>query len=152
MKVSARPSSSAVTPPGATAPATPPAASGRSPPGSSPPSSPTGASESRRRLQPGVDLFHRALRVQDRIDAARAVVLQHGRGLRPVDFPAPADRLRPVVLPLVERAAVDVADTRLPRRIELHVVDVSRRLTDPPAAQPQDQRLFADPEVYHPIE
>src|SRR3989304_6179874 len=140
MKVSARPSSSAVTPPGATArpapstapapppPPPPPAASGRSPPGSSPPSSPTGASESRRRLQPGVDLFHRALRVQDRIDAVRAVVLQHGRGLGLVDFHAPADRLRPVVLPLVERAAVDVADTRLPRRVELHVVDMSRRL------------------------
>src|SRR3990172_7921365 len=125
MKVSARPSSSAVTPPGATARAT----TSRAPPASRP-----------------------ARRVQDRIDAARAVVLQHGRGLGLVDFHAPADRLRPVVLPLVERAAVDVADTRLPRRIELHVVDVARRLTDPPTAQPLDQRLFADLEVHHPIE
>src|ERR671933_901246 len=74
-----------------------------------------------------VHLGGRARAVEAAQEIALVVVLDEWRGLLLVDLEALADRLLAVVVALLERLAVDIADALALGRVELDVVDVAVR-------------------------
>ncbi len=62
------------------------------------------------------------------------------------------DRLDPIVLALVERTAVDVADARRARRVADVVVDVAGGPADPAAGHPTDELVGGDLDDDRPVD
>src|SRR5919206_1544913 len=88
-----------------------------------------------RRSDVVVHLGGRARPVEAAQEVALVVVLDERGGLLLVDLEALADRLLAIVLALLERLAVDVADALALRRVELDVVHVAVR-AHPAAGEP----------------